>query len=70
MDSLRSTFGKSIVAATDLPKKTALRREHLTAKKPGTGISAKRYREVLGRRLTQDVSANQQLEWGMLEPEP
>jgi len=70
MDSLRCTFGKSIVATTDLPKGTILGREHLTAKKPGTGIPAKRYREVLGRRLTQDVPANRQLEWDMLGPEP
>jgi len=36
-----------------------LTREHLTIKKPGTGIPAPRLQEMVGRRLRQPVFANQ-----------
>ena len=38
---LRHIFTKSVVAAADLPAGTVLTREHLAAKKPGTGIPAR-----------------------------
>lgn len=58
LDSLRQTFGKSLVAAADLPAGTVLERSHLAAKKPGQGIPAARYRELIGRRLVRGVAAD------------
>jgi len=58
MKPLRDLFTKSVVARTDLAAGTVLREEHLTLKKPGTGIPPTRLRELLNRRLKCAVSAN------------
>lgn len=55
---LRLMFTKSIVATKDLPAGTVLKAEHLTAKKPGTGIPAARMQDVIGRRLKQALKAD------------
>ncbi len=55
---LRQVFGKSVVAARDLKAEHQLTISDLAFKKPGTGIPAARYREVLNRRLCRDVAAN------------
>jgi N,N'-diacetyllegionaminate synthase len=59
MAPLRGLFTKSIVARTDLPAGTVLRAEHLTTKKPGTGIPAARLPELVGRTLRRAVIADQ-----------
>jgi N-acetylneuraminate synthase len=58
MDAMRSSFTKSVCARVDLPEQTVLREEHLTAKKPGTGIPASRLPEIVNRRLVRAVPAN------------
>jgi N,N'-diacetyllegionaminate synthase len=67
MKKLRTTFGKSIFVNEDLPAGTVLCKRHLSAKKPGTGIPASEYREVLGRRLQRSVAANEPLSKDALE---
>lgn len=62
MMPLRNLFTKSVVAKVDLPAGTVLRPEHLTVKKPGTGIPAARLSELLGRRLRHAVAADQLLQ--------
>jgi N-acetylneuraminate synthase len=57
-NALRNTFTKSIVARKDLPAGTVLQSEHLTLKKPGTGIPAARLPEIIGRRLKEPVKAD------------
>lgn len=54
---LRQAFTKSIVARIDLVEGTVLQREHLTFKKPGTGIPAKRVDEIVGRVLRRSVKS-------------
>ncbi|HEX5436184.1 MAG TPA: N-acetylneuraminate synthase family protein [Gemmatimonadaceae bacterium] len=58
---LRRTFTKSVVARVDLAAGTLLREEHLTVKKPGTGIPASRLGELLGGRLMRSVRADELL---------
>jgi N,N'-diacetyllegionaminate synthase len=58
---MRNVFAKSVVARTALPPGTVLQREHLTAKKPGTGIAASRLPELIGRTLRVSVEADQLL---------
>jgi N,N'-diacetyllegionaminate synthase len=58
---LRRLFTRSVVAAQALPAGTILAREHLAVKKPGTGLSPDRLPEVVGRRLTRAVAADQLL---------
>lgn len=55
---LRQVFGKSVVAARNLKDGHQLTIADLAFKKPGTGIPAARYREVLNRQLCRDVAAN------------
>lgn len=56
---LRHLFTKSVTAGVDLSAGTLLRPEHLTIKKPGTGIPANRIQDVIGRRLKHDVKRDQ-----------
>jgi N-acetylneuraminate synthase len=55
---LRSMFGKSLVTRTELPAGTVLESQHLTSKKPGTGIPVSRLNEMLHRRVRHDIAAN------------
>lgn len=66
-EPLREIFTKSVVARTDLPVGTVLHREHLTLKKPGTGLPAERIAMVLGRRLSRSVRADELLREDDLE---
>jgi len=56
---LRDIFCKSVVARTDLAAGTVISVEHLTVKKPGTGIPASRLKELIGRRLRRKVVADE-----------
>ena len=58
---LRPVFFRSVVARDDLARGTVLEQTHLTTKKPGTGISAERLNELVGRKLAKDVKADQLL---------
>jgi N-acetylneuraminate synthase len=59
---LRRVFTKSVVLRDDLPAGTVLEREHLAAKKPGTGIPASKLPALVGRRLLRDVTADELLD--------
>ncbi len=52
---LREIFLKSVVARDDLAAGTVLERHHLTTKKPGTGIPASAFEDVIGRTLARDI---------------
>ena len=55
---LRAIFLKSVVARMDLPAGTLLRRAHITTKKPGTGLPASEFENVIGRILARDVTGD------------
>jgi N-acetylneuraminate synthase len=67
LSPLRDLFTKSIVTRVELPPGTALEKEHLTVKKPGTGIPASRMKEVLHRRTKRGVAADTLLSLDDLE---
>jgi N,N'-diacetyllegionaminate synthase len=67
MQTLRDLFTKSVVARVAIPAGTILTNEHLTIKKPGTGIPAKQLKELIGRRLLIDLEADQPLSFDQLE---
>jgi N,N'-diacetyllegionaminate synthase len=58
MHELKVMFGKSVVAARDLPAGHELAEADLALKKPGSGIPAARLADVVGRRLARPVSAD------------
>jgi N,N'-diacetyllegionaminate synthase len=64
---LRNLFTKSVVVRVDLPAGTVLRAEHLTTKKPGTGIPASRAEMLVGRKLRRDVTSDTLLSESDLE---
>lgn len=68
MDGMRKLFIKSIAVREDLPAGTVLTEQHLTMKKPGTGITADRLPEIVGRKLMRDVQAGSFLAEADLEP--
>jgi N,N'-diacetyllegionaminate synthase len=67
MEPLRRMFTKSVVARADLAAGTVLAEEHLAVKKPGGGIPAARLPELIGRRLTRAVAADEPLRMEELE---
>jgi N-acetylneuraminate synthase len=62
LTAMRQLFNKSVVARTDLAAGTILKAEHLTAKKPGTGIPAARLTELLGHRLKRALTKDELLQ--------
>jgi N-acetylneuraminate synthase len=55
---VRRLFTKSVVARVPIPVGTILREEHLTSKKPGTGIPAAQMHELVGARTTRTLMPN------------
>jgi N-acetylneuraminate synthase len=56
---MKDIFEKSLVAEVDIPAGTILTREMIGIKKPGTGISAARLDQFLGKKLCQDVKTGE-----------
>ena len=56
---LRPVFFRSVVAREGMAKGTILEKSHMTTKKPGTGISAEKLNDLVGRELLRDVQADQ-----------
>lgn len=57
MAQMRATFMKSLMLRRDMRAGEKITEEVLVARKPGTGIPASEYYNVLGRRLARDVPA-------------
>lgn len=70
LGSLRSLFTKSVVVRSDLPAGTVLSEQHLTVKKPGTGIPANKLPELLGRRTARPLTRDHLLQESDLEGVP
>jgi N,N'-diacetyllegionaminate synthase len=58
---MKRIFEKSIVTARSLPAGSILNREMLAFKKPGDGIPASRYRELIGRTVRRALPENHKL---------
>ena len=58
-ETSRHLFFKSIVLNQDLSKHTVLTHQHLTTKKPGTGIPANHWAKVIGRTLARNVKKDE-----------
>ena len=54
---MKNIFEKSLIAESDIPAGAVLTRELVGIKKPGTGISAARLNEFLGRKVKRAVAA-------------
>ncbi len=59
MAPMRQLFTKSVVAAVNLSPGTILRREHLAARKPGTGIPAAELPNIVGKVTVRPLVAGE-----------
>jgi N,N'-diacetyllegionaminate synthase len=53
---MKDTFEKSVVSVVSIPAGTVITREMIGFKKPGTGIPAREYAEVIGRKAARDIA--------------
>ncbi|MBA3454728.1 MAG: N-acetylneuraminate synthase family protein [Deltaproteobacteria bacterium] len=67
LSTVRALFTKSVVVRRALPAGTVLRLDHLTVKKPGTGIPAANLADLVGRTLRREVAADTLLSVSDLE---
>ncbi len=56
LSQTRAIFSKSVVTALDLRKGTVLNYSNLALKKPGIGLSPRCFSELIGKKLTRDLS--------------
>jgi sialic acid synthase SpsE len=61
-DSMQDTIRKSIVFAKNMKKGEVIKRNDLTVKRPGNGISPTKYKEFIGAVLRREVIADKQLQ--------
>ena len=65
--NMKRIFEKSIVTSRALKSGVSLRIEDISFKKPGDGISAAKYKQVLGRCVARDLPAGHKIEEGDLQ---
>lgn len=61
------TFRRSVYPRTDLAAGTMIKAEDLICLRPNTGIDAREFDQVVGKRLLVDVKRHQKLEWSFFE---
>ena len=61
----RNNARRSLVAACDIPEGTKICREHLTWKRPAHGISPKYIGDVVGKKIKENINADDILYWEM-----
>jgi len=67
LSEMRSLFTKSLTPKIPLVAGTILRSDMVSLKKPGTGIPAEELQNLIGRRLTRDVTPDKLLKWDDFE---
>ena len=58
---------RSVVTTVDIPAGTRLTEDMLSCKRPGTGISAKYFDQVVGRRVKVDIPFDEVVQWEALD---
>ena len=64
---MKTIFEKSIVARNKIKKGEKLNMKNLTFKKPGNGISAARFDEIVNKKSTKDLLKDEQIKYKFLE---
>lgn len=67
LKDMKVIFEKSIVAACDIIAGTIIEEKHLAYKKPGDGIPARQFRELIGKKVVVPVRKNTKFDWKMIE---
>ena len=58
MREMKEVFQKSIVSVVDIPKNSIITKDMIGYKKPGIGIPASDYNNVIGKKTKKDISNN------------
>lgn len=66
-EEIKKVARKSIVLNNNVKKGTILKREMLSIKRPGTGISPKNINEVIGKTVIKHLNVNHVLKWDDIE---
>ena len=64
---MASISRKSIVLSKDMAKGEKITREHLTLKRPGTGLYSREIKNILNKKLRHDLCKDHILNWSDLE---
>ncbi|MFM7769995.1 MAG: N-acetylneuraminate synthase family protein [Bacteroidota bacterium] len=62
----RANARRSLVASCSIPKGTIIQAQHLTWKRPASGISPKFYNEVIGKTALTDIEEDDVIYWNLL----
>ena len=60
-------FQKSIVASKNLIEGTRLSLDDLAFKKPGSGICASNFNELIGKTINKTINKDEQIRYGDIE---
>jgi len=63
LKEMKIVFEKSIVTACAIKAGTVIEDKHLAYKKPGDGIPARKFKEVIGNVAKKDMPANYKIKW-------
>jgi len=64
--TMKDTFQKSVVAKSEIAAGTIIEEHHLAFKKPGNGIPANRFQDLIGRKAIKKIQKNKMIDWKML----
>ena len=67
LKDMKYTFEKSIVSACDIKAGTKLTEKHLAFKKPGDGIPAREYKNLIGKLSKKMILVNTKISWDDVE---
>lgn len=56
--ALRNIFMKSIFSSCNIKRGDTITADNITTKKPGTGIAANKFAQVIGKKANKDIAAN------------
>ncbi len=65
--NIKKIVRKSIIARTDIPKNTKIRKEMLIIKRPGTGIAPKNINKILNKKSKKNIERDSLITWEMLD---
>lgn len=63
----RDNARRSIVSACEISAGEIISEEHLTFKRPATGVSPAYWNDVIGKKALENISADQIIKWNMLD---
>ncbi len=61
----RANARRSLVALKDIKAGDTVSREHLTWKRPASGISPKDIDQLIGKKASRDIGEDEVLKWNM-----